>query len=93
MIQFQNEHITVFQSALYQTTCTVVETKDFVLVVDPNWLPHEMEEEIEQHVTQIRGQRELYLLFTHGDFDHVIGYHAFPGAKVIRSQGTSRASK
>ncbi len=86
MIQFQNEHITVYQSALYQTTCTVVETKDIVLVVDPNWLPHEIEE-IEQHVTQIRGQRELYLLFTHGDFDHVIGYHAFPGAKVIGSKG------
>jgi hydroxyacylglutathione hydrolase len=86
MIQFRNEHITVFQSALYQTTCTVVDTKDFVLVVDPNWLPQEIEE-IQRHVASIQGVKELYLLFTHGDFDHVIGYLAFPGAKVIGSKG------
>lgn len=86
MIQFKNEYITVFQSALYQTTCCVVETKDFLLVVDPNWLPHEIQE-IQEHVASIQGNRELYLLFTHGDFDHVIGYRAFPGAKVIGSTG------
>ncbi|WP_413303953.1 MBL fold metallo-hydrolase [Bacillus sp. 1P10SD] len=86
MIQFQNEHVTVFQSALYQTTCTVVDTKDFVLVVDPNWLPHEIQE-IQRHVASIQGEKELYLLFTHGDFDHVIGYLAFPGARVIGSKG------
>ncbi|MED4226740.1 MBL fold metallo-hydrolase [Neobacillus cucumis] len=86
MIQFQNESITVFQSALFQTTCTVVVTRDLVLVVDPNWLPHEIEE-IRQYVSQVREDREVYLLFTHGDFDHIIGYHAFPGAKVIGSKG------
>ncbi|OIK17267.1 hydrolase glyoxylase [Bacillus sp. MUM 116] len=86
MIQFQNECITVFQSALFQTTCTVVDAKDFVLLVDPNWLPHEIEE-IKRHVAQIKGEKELYLLFTHGDFDHVMGYKAFPGAKVIGSKG------
>lgn len=86
MIQYQNKSITVFQSALYQTTCTVVETEQFVLVVDPNWLPQEIAEIVE-HVANIQGERELYLLFTHGDFDHVIGYRAFPGAKVIGSKG------
>ncbi|MDR4945396.1 MBL fold metallo-hydrolase [Neobacillus cucumis] len=86
MIQFQNETITVFQSALFQTTCTVAVTRDLILVVDPNWLPHEIEE-IKQHVSQVREDREVYLLFTHGDFDHIIGYHAFPGARVIGSKG------
>ncbi|MBT2655074.1 MBL fold metallo-hydrolase [Bacillus sp. ISL-18] len=86
MIQFQNESITVFQSALFQTTCTVAVTEDLVIVVDPNWVPHEIEE-IKEHVTRVQGDREVYLLFTHGDFDHIIGYHAFPGAKVIGSKG------
>jgi hydroxyacylglutathione hydrolase len=86
MIQFKNEYITVFQSALFQTTCTVVETKDFILVADPNWLPNEIEE-IQRHVARIQGEKEIYLLFTHGDFDHIIGYQAFPGAKVIGSKG------
>lgn len=86
MIQFQNEYITVFQSALYQTTCAVVVAKDCVLVVDPNLLPQEIEE-IQQHVARVQGGKELYLLFTHGDFDHIIGYRAFPRAKIIGSKG------
>ena len=92
MIQFKNEYITVFQSALFQTTCTVVDTKDFILVVDPNWLPNEIEE-IQRFVARIQGGKELYLLFTHGDFDHIIGYHAFPGAKVIGSKGLQEHPK
>lgn len=86
MIQFQKQGVTVFQSALFQTTSTVIEGDEFILVADPNWLPGEIEE-IQQHVEQIRNEKELYLLFTHGDFDHIIGYRAFPGAKVIGSKG------
>jgi hydroxyacylglutathione hydrolase len=86
MIQYQNEAVTVFQSALFQTTSTVVQAKDFVLIVDPNWLPSEIED-IQRHVAKILGDRPLYLLFTHGDFDHVIGYQAFPDATVIGSRG------
>jgi hydroxyacylglutathione hydrolase len=86
MIQFKNEYVTVFQSSLFQTTCAVVEAKEFILVVDPNWLPNEIEE-IQKYVAQIQKEKELYLLFTHGDFDHIIGYKAFPEAKVIGSKG------
>jgi hydroxyacylglutathione hydrolase len=86
MIQFKNEHLTVFQSSLFQTTSTVVETKDFILIVDPCWLPHEVDE-IRSYVLKIRGDRKLFLLFTHADFDHIIGYRAFPEAKTIGSIG------
>lgn len=86
MIQFKNQSITVFQSTLFQTTCSVIEGNDFVLVVDPNWLPNEIEE-IQNHIARVLGERELYLLFTHGDYDHIIGYKAFPDAKVIGSKG------
>jgi glyoxylase-like metal-dependent hydrolase (beta-lactamase superfamily II) len=61
-------------------------------VTDPNWLPNEIEE-IQQHVSRIQVDKELYLLFTHGDFDHVIGYQAFPGAKVIGSKGLQEHPK
>ncbi|MBD0383815.1 MBL fold metallo-hydrolase [Paenibacillus sedimenti] len=88
MIQFRNEHMTVFQSALFQTTSTVIQTKDMVLIVDPNWLPGEIER-IVNYVNEIKGDRPLYLLFTHGDFDHIIGYKAFPGAITIGSKGLS----
>ena len=86
MITFQKDGLTVFQSALWKTTSSVVETDDLILVVDPAWLPLEIQE-IQEFVASIRNDKELYLLFTHGDFDHIIGYHAFPDAKVIGSKG------
>lgn len=86
MIQYRSGQATVFQSAIYKTTSTVIVTDDLVLIADPNWLPHEIEE-IRQHVESVRGERPVYMLFTHGDFDHIIGYRAFPGAVTIGSVG------
>ncbi|MBJ9992778.1 MBL fold metallo-hydrolase [Paenibacillus sp. S28] len=92
MIQFSNDRITVFQSALFQTTSTVIQLNEAVLIVDPNWLPVEIEE-IKEHVGKVRGDRPCYLLFTHGDFDHIIGYRAFPGAITIGSEGLKHHPK
>lgn len=89
MIQYTNDHVTVFQSVLFQTTSTVIQLNEIILIVDPNWLPREIEE-IQAHVDAVRGDKDCYLLFTHGDYDHIIGYKAFPGAKTIGSAGISR---
>ena len=86
MIQYTNGAVTVFQSVLYQTTSTVVELGDAILIVDPAWLPGEVEA-IRSYVDSVRRDKACYLLFTHGDFDHIIGYKAFPGAKTIGSAG------
>lgn len=85
MIQYKNPHVTVFQSALFCTTATVVQTADFVLVVDPNWLPGEVEA-IRHFVEMEEAGRPVYLLFTHSDYDHIIGYGAFLQATVIASE-------
>ncbi|MBH5320940.1 MBL fold metallo-hydrolase [Paenibacillus sp. GSMTC-2017] len=92
MIHYQNEHVTVFQSELFQTTSTVIQTNDILLIVDPNWLSGEVEA-IKQYVNAIKAERDTYLLFTHGDFDHIIGYRAFPDAKVIGSSGLHHHSE
>ncbi|MWV44290.1 MBL fold metallo-hydrolase [Paenibacillus sp. HJL G12] len=84
MIQFSNKKITVFQSVLFQTTSTVIELDDAILIVDPNWLPGEVQE-IKAHVDAVQGDKACYLLFTHADYDHIIGYKAFPGAITIGS--------
>jgi glyoxylase-like metal-dependent hydrolase (beta-lactamase superfamily II) len=86
MVQFRNDFITVFESSLFKTTSTVVCTDDVVLVVDPNWLPHEVETTRQWVEVCTNKSRLLYLLFTHSDYDHILGYGAFPGAKVIASQ-------
>ncbi|MDX8362614.1 MBL fold metallo-hydrolase [Cytobacillus sp. IB215316] len=84
MIIYKNQYITVFQSALFQTTSTVIILPEFVLVVDPTWLPAEVEQ-IKEYVYRNKGDRKLYLLFTHSDWDHIIGYGAFPDATIIAS--------
>jgi len=85
MIIFQRDSLTVFQSALFQTNSAVVEGDGFVLVVDPTWLPQEVEE-IAAYVRDIHNGRPLYLLFTHSDFDHILGCGAFPDAITIASR-------
>lgn len=81
----QQQNLTVYQSALYMTNSIVIETPELVLVVDPNWLPQEVEK-LRHHAEWVLGDRELYILFTHSDYDHIIGYGAFPTARVIASR-------
>jgi hydroxyacylglutathione hydrolase len=80
-----SNNITVFQSQLFKTNSTVIETEDCVIVVDPTWLPNEVSE-IQLFVEKIKKDKPLYLLFTHSDWDHIIGYGAFPNAITIGSK-------
>ncbi|MFZ0444427.1 MAG: MBL fold metallo-hydrolase [Bacillus sp. (in: firmicutes)] len=91
MLRWKDEHTTIFCSALYETTSSVVVTDDCVIVVDPNWLPHEIEA-IQRYVDGVKEDRPIYLLFTHSDYDHIIGYRAFPEAIVIASGAFNRKS-
>lgn len=91
-IQFQSSELIVFESALFRTTSTIVIQDDFILLVDPNWLPEEVAF-IRQYVDSIKEGKSIYLLFTHSDYDHIIGYSAFPDAKVIASKAFTNNSK
>lgn len=92
MFKWKNCGVTLFQSDLYETNSLVVETADCVLVVDPCWLPREVEE-IRQYVENILDGRRLLLLFTHSDYDHIIGYGAFREAEVIASRAFAGKSE
>lgn len=85
MIQFQKDNITVFQSALYMTTTAIIQTNEAIIMTDPNWLPAEIEE-IKRYINKMKGDKQLYIIYTHSDFDHIIGSGAFPEAKVIASK-------
>ncbi len=84
-IQYTDTHITVFESSLYRTTSTLIDLGRDLIVVDPNWLPVEVQF-ISKWVNDHYPQHQLYLFFTHSDFDHIMGYQAFPNAKVLASQ-------
>ena len=87
-IQFEHNGITVFESSLYRTTSTVIELGQSILIIDPNWLPIEIDY-IKKYITLKYQNHEKYILFTHSDYDHIIGYGAFPGAKVIATAAFS----
>lgn len=85
MITYQSNNVTVFQSLIYKTTSLVIRTNDCIIIVDPNLLPIEVNE-IKQYVEEIRGNRPIYLIFTHSDWDHIVGYGAFQDGIVIASE-------
>ncbi|WP_060705280.1 MBL fold metallo-hydrolase [Shouchella miscanthi] len=82
MIQYRAGNLTVFQSSLYKTTSAIIETSDVVIMTDPNWLPSEVDE-IKNYLNLNLGNKPLYIIYTHSDFDHIIGAGAFPEAKGI----------
>ena len=85
MLHFQENHITVFQSSLYMTTTAVIQSDDVLIMTDPTWLPGEIEE-IKNFIDNHLGDREFYIIYTHSDFDHIIGSGAFPKAKIIATE-------
>lgn len=84
-IQYQDAQLIIFESAIYRTTTTLIIGQRYILLIDPNWLPIEIE--YIQKVVEEKGRgKEQYLLFTHSDYDHVLGYNAFPHFTTIASK-------
>lgn len=89
MIIFEDKQAVVFQSVLFKVLSTVIFTEDAVIVVDPAMLPHEVNE-IRALVDERIADRELIVIFTHGDFDHIVGYPEFKDAMKIGSLGMDK---
>ena len=67
----------LFPSSVWQMNSAVLCSHGEALVVDPGFFPDEIA--TLRDFVQGRGLRPR-LYFTHGDFDHVAGHQAFPGA-------------
>ena len=80
--------VLVFVSDVWQTTCTAVRAADEGFVIDSPVYPEELRalpEVLEQAGFPVSG-----LLATHGDWDHLLGRLAFPGAVARVAESTSR---
>ena len=83
-IQYEDDGLVVFESDLFRTCSSLIKASDHIIIVDPNWLPREVNTIFEQ--AQKYGEnKEKYLLFTHSDYDHIIGYNKFKNYKTIGS--------
>lgn len=81
-IQLEDRGITIFESAIYRTCSAILEVDNNIFIVDPNTLPLEIEY-VKSFIQKNYSAHKPYLLFTHADYDHIIGYGAFPHAEVI----------
>lgn len=72
----------LFTSCLWQTTSAVVPTEERLYLFDPAYFPHEVEA-IAHYVEQVRNGRELVVVLTHGDWDHIAGFQAFADATLV----------
>ncbi len=84
-IQHQDSDLIVFESALFRTTTSILIGTDYILLVDPNWLPIEIEF-IANWITLYAQGKKKYLAFTHSDYDHIIGYQRFSSFETIASR-------
>ncbi len=84
-IQFQNDKIIIFESQLFRTTCSILIGVDAIFLVDPNWLPNEVQF-IDHFIRTNYSAKKKFLFFTHSDYDHIIGYGPFISFSTIASQ-------
>lgn len=84
--------VLVQTSELWNTNSTLItgfggrfvgEAKATVMI-DPGWFPDEIEELQAAAIATPPGQA-THVLFTHGDFDHVVAWEDFPGSVLIAS--------
>ncbi|MCP9235855.1 MBL fold metallo-hydrolase [Lewinella sp. JB7] len=84
IVQLHSPTLRLYESALMRTVTSLVVGDEYLLLVDPNWLPQEVDY-IHFETEALREGRECYLLFTHSDYDHIIGYGKFPEFMTIAS--------
>jgi glyoxylase-like metal-dependent hydrolase (beta-lactamase superfamily II) len=79
--------VIVFVSDVWQTTCTAVRGGDEGFVIDSVVYPEELRTlpEVLEHA----GFPVSGLLATHGDWDHLLGRLAFPGAALGAAESTA----
>lgn len=80
--------VQVRHSGIWQLCSAVLASAGQVLVVDPAYFPRELSElaSLAQDTGQVQG-----VVFSHGHWDHVIGWRHFPGAPVLASPGLVEA--
>lgn len=79
--------VLVATSRIYQTTCTIVRSGVEAFVVDSPVLPDELD--VLPALLEQAGFGFSGLLATHGDWDHLLGRLAFPGAALGVAETTA----
>lgn len=77
------EGVYIFQSDLWMINSGLILNDLGSVVVDPAYFPEEIMD-IAGFI-KTKNCKAGYLVFTHSDFDHIVGYQNFPGARKVGS--------
>jgi len=80
--------VEVLHSGIWQMTSAVLSCAGVSVVVDPGYFPRELDE-----LAQLaRSQGPVTMVaFTHGHWDHIMGWRCFPGAQILVSRSLREA--
>ncbi len=81
------QDIYIYQSSIWQTNSSVILNEAANVVIDPCYFPVEIQV-IADFVNRKKSFNK-YIIFTHSDFDHIVGYQYFKGAKLIGQEEVS----
>ncbi|MHB9094603.1 MAG: MBL fold metallo-hydrolase [Eubacteriales bacterium] len=81
------QDIYIYQSSMWQTNSSVILNEAANVVIDPCYFPVEIQV-IADFVNRKKSFNK-YIIFTHSDFDHIVGYQYFKGAKLIGQEEVS----
>lgn len=82
---FSKSNIEVYQSEIYATNTTIFKGENGVVIVDPNWLPSEIDF-LEERFSNYSQNRESAILYTHSDYDHILSFGKISGDYYIGSK-------
>jgi hydroxyacylglutathione hydrolase len=81
-------HVEVRTSGIWQLSSIVLASRGECAVIDPGYFPRELDE---LRTLAASHGRTSTVVFTHGHWDHVLGWREFPGARVVGSAALSDA--
>lgn len=83
--------IYIYQSSIWQTNCSVIVNEAANVIIDPCYFPVEIQV-IADFVNRKKSFNK-YIIFTHSDFDHIVGYQQFKEAKLIGQEEMAFADR
>lgn len=81
------KNIYIFQSSMWQTNAAVIINEAANVVIDPCYFPVEIT--VIANFVNHRRSFGKYVIFTHSDFDHIVGYQHFKGARLVAQEELS----
>ncbi len=73
--------IYIYQSSIWQTNSVVILNQTANIVIDPCYFPAEVR--VIADFFNRKRSFNRYVIFTHSDFDHIVGYQYFKNTKLV----------